>query len=87
MDEHVDVVRRYWTEFELIPNTVFRSKSIEGVRGWSHDAGRIIRKPLREPIPSMDVGLVTRASVEPTPAAEAAAGVLRMVLKDMARQG
>ena len=56
-------------------------------RGWSHDAGRIIRKPLREPIPSMDVGLIKRAAADPTPAAEAAAGVLRMVLKEMARQG
>ena len=105
MDEHVETVRRYWEHFAMEPKTVFRSKSIEGVRslvaqgmgvtilsdlvfrGWSHDSGRIRRKLLSDPVPSMDVGLAMRPGDTLSPAAEAVTAYLRTSIRNLANPG
>src|SRR5262249_25538188 len=38
-------------------------------RAWSHDGGRIGRRPLLDQIPTMDIGIARRADREPDPRA------------------
>lgn len=103
MDEHIGVVEDYWTRFGLVPRTIFRSKSIEGVRslvaqglgvtilsdlvfrGWSHDAGRLTRKPLTDSVPSMDVGLATNPNAPLGPTQAIVIEFMKSIIKQLGR--
>ncbi|SHI74130.1 DNA-binding transcriptional regulator, LysR family [Roseomonas rosea] len=64
MDEHVETVQRYWARYGLAPRTVFRSKSVEGVRNLvAHGMGVTILSDLVFRRWSHDSGRIRRIAL------------------------
>ena len=55
-------------------------------RPWSHDGGRIRRRPLADAVPSMDLGLAYRRDEALSPASQALRKLLRNSAKALAEQ-
>lgn len=88
-DEAEDSTLAYWKSRRMKPNTVFRTMSMEAVRGlvahgfgvtalsdmvfrpWSLEGKRIEARPILDPVPPMEVGVIWRTKTSLSAPAEA----------------